>query len=73
MEASGQLLSIQEASTKNNGENTMATNGASTQVSSKALRRRNFFISGLMLRVLIALVISWLIVMAFFITNVVSH
>jgi len=36
-------------------------------------RRRYFIISGLAVRVLIALVISWLILMAFFVTNVASH
>jgi hypothetical protein len=35
--------------------------------------RRHFLISGLAVRVLIALVISWLIVMAFFVTTVASH
>ncbi len=51
----------------------MATNGITAQVSPKTSRRRNFFISNLMFRIIIALVISWLIVMAFFITNVISH
>ena len=36
-------------------------------------RRRYFPISGLALRLLIAFVISWLIVMAFFITGAVSR
>ncbi len=35
--------------------------------------RRNIYVSSLVIRVFIALVISWLIVMAFFITNVASH
>lgn len=52
----------------------MATNGVTTQVRpTTTVTRRSFPISGLLLRVLIALVISWLIVMAFFVTNVVSH
>ncbi len=51
----------------------MSTNGVSTQVQPAAMTRRQFPISGLLLRVLLALVISWLIVMAFFVTNVVSH
>jgi len=51
----------------------MSTNGVTTQVQPTAVARRYFPISGLLLRVLIALVISWLIVMAFFVTNVVSH
>jgi hypothetical protein len=36
-------------------------------------RRRYFVISGMAVRILIALVISWLIVMAFFVTTVASH
>jgi hypothetical protein len=51
-----------------NGEVYMSANGVST-----ATRRRNIYVSGLVIRVFIALVISWLIVMAFFITNVASH
>jgi len=35
--------------------------------------RRHTHVSGLAVRVLIALVISWLIVMAFFVTSVASH
>jgi hypothetical protein len=37
------------------------------------VRRKKFYVSSLMVRVLIALIISWLIVMAFFITNVASR
>lgn len=46
-----------------------------TQVSPTTLdkTRRKLYISGLMVRLLIALVISWLIIMAFFITNVASR
>lgn len=52
----------------------MATNGITTQVEqTTTVTRRHFPISGLLLRLLIALVISWLIIMAFFVTNVVSH
>jgi hypothetical protein len=46
----------------------MSTNGVSTTT-----RRRNIYVSGLVIRVFIAIVISWLIIMAFFITNVASH
>ena len=35
--------------------------------------RRHPMVSGLAVRILIALVISWLIVMAFFVTTVASH
>ncbi len=53
---------------------TMSTNGATTtQVSMGTSRRRNIYVSSLVIRVFIALLISWLIVMAFFITNVASH
>jgi hypothetical protein len=36
-------------------------------------QRRHPVVSGLAVRILIALVISWLIVMAFFVTTVASH
>ncbi len=54
----------------------MSTNGVTTatRVSTDAPRQqRNIYVSSLVIRVFIALVISWLIVMAFFITNVASH
>ena len=53
----------------------MSTNGVTTatQVTTNTPRRRNIYVSSLVIRVFIALVISWLIVMAFFITNVASH
>jgi len=53
----------------------MATNKVTAQKSTTTVisRRRQFFISGLAVRVLIALVISWLIIMAFFVTGAVSH
>jgi hypothetical protein len=47
----------------------MATNRATTSLP----RRRHLVVSGLAVRVLIALVISWLILMAFFVTTVASH
>jgi hypothetical protein len=49
------------------------TDSPRVTVDSTRPRRRNVFVSGLAVRVLIALVISWLIVMAFFITTVGSH
>jgi hypothetical protein len=58
------------------GENTMATNGIADQTKDTTPathRRRPLFISGLGLRLLIALVISWVIILAFFATGVVSH
>ncbi len=36
-------------------------------------QRRHPVVSGLAVRILIALVVSWLIVMAFFVTTVASH
>ncbi len=55
----------------------MTTNGitASIQVFTKSLsfRRGKFFLSGLPLRLLIALIVSWFIVMAFFVTGAISH
>ncbi|GAC1430265.1 MAG: hypothetical protein PVS3B3_17700 [Ktedonobacteraceae bacterium] len=52
----------------------MSTNGVTTatQVPTNT-PRRNIHISSLVIRVCIALMISWLIVLAFFITNVASH
>ncbi len=53
----------------------MATNRMTTSESTTTIldRRRHPVVSGLAVRVLIALVISWLIVMAFFVTSVASH
>ena len=45
---------------------------ATTVVDSRR-RRGNIYLTGLLIRLAIALVISWLIVMAFFVTNVASH
>jgi hypothetical protein len=53
----------------------MATNRVTTPSSEATSlpRRRHFVVSGLAVRVLIALVVSWLIIMAFFVTTVASH
>lgn len=54
----------------------MAMNGISSSISATAStssRRRKVIVSGLFVRLLIAFVISWLIVLAFFATSVVSH
>ena len=51
----------------------MSTSTKEIETSIAAARRRSFPLSGLALRLLIAFVISWLIVMAFFITGAVSH
>lgn len=52
----------------------MSTNGIDMQVPTPtALRRRHFRVSGLAIRLLIAFLISWLIILAFFATGAVSH
>lgn len=51
----------------------MSTSTKEIETQIVATRRRSFPITGLALRLLIAFVISWLIVMAFFITGAVSH
>ena len=54
----------------------MAMNGISSPVSTTAAaatRRPKVLVSGLFVRLLIAFIISWLIVLAFFATSVVSH
>ena len=48
----------------------MSTNGISTSVQNQ---RRSIPVSGVALRVLFAFIISWLIVLAFFVSSVVSH
>ncbi len=48
----------------------MPTNGIGAPVQT---RRRSLPISGLALRVLIAFIISWIIVLAFFVSGVISH
>jgi hypothetical protein len=41
--------------------------------SSTTTQRRRWYTSGLAIRMLIALAIAWLVVMAFFVTSVGSH
>lgn len=48
----------------------MSSNGISTNVHNQ---RRGFFVSGVALRLLFAFIISWLIILAFFVSGVVSH
>jgi hypothetical protein len=48
----------------------MSIDGISSRVQS---RRRSIIISGLALRILIAFIISWIIVLAFFISGAVSR
>ncbi len=47
-----------------------STKEIETQITS---RRRSFQLSGLALRLLIAFVISWLVIMAFFVSGAVSR
>ncbi|GAC1354837.1 MAG: hypothetical protein NVS4B11_25260 [Ktedonobacteraceae bacterium] len=52
----------------------MTSNGiTTTQEHTDTSRRRTIYVSSLVIRVFIALIISWLIVMMFFISNVASH
>ena len=53
----------------------MSTNGIGTQVQAVAIgsRRRRIINSGLALRLFIAFVISWLIILGFFVTGAVSR
>jgi hypothetical protein len=57
------------------GEIVMAMNGISAEVPAVQARTRRprIIVSGLALRILIAFILSWLIVLAFFATGVVSH
>jgi hypothetical protein len=48
----------------------MSTNGISTNVQNQ---RRSFPVSGMALRLIFAFLISWLIILAFFVSSVVSH
>jgi hypothetical protein len=52
----------------------MAINGINARVSTTSSQRRlSWLISGFAIRLLIAFVISWLIILAFFVSGVVSH
>ena len=48
----------------------MSTDGISSQIQ---VRRRSFPISGMALRMLVAFIISWIIILAFFASSVGSH
>jgi hypothetical protein len=48
----------------------MSTNGISTNVQNQ---RRNILVSSVALRLLFAFIISWMIILAFFVSSVVSH
>jgi len=48
----------------------MSTNGISTHVQNQ---RRHIPVSGVALRLVFAFIISWLIILAFFVSSVVSH
>lgn len=54
----------------------MTTNGinsAATSAVSAPRRRFGWLLSGIALRLLLAFIISWLIILVFFVTGVVSH
>ena len=53
----------------------MAANGINAQASTTAGGQRRFawLLSGVALRLLFAFIISWLIILAFFVSGVVSH
>lgn len=51
-------------------EECMSTNGAGAQMHT---RRRGPAVSSLAVRILIAFIISWIIVLAFFISGAISH
>ena len=52
----------------------MATNGIHARASTPVSQRRlSWLVSGIAIRLLIAFVISWLIILAFFVSGVVSH
>ena len=48
----------------------MSTNGAGAQIHT---RRRSLAASSLAVRILIAFIVSWIIVLAFFISGAISH
>jgi hypothetical protein len=48
----------------------MSTNGISTNLQNQ---RRSIPVSGIALRLVFAFIISWLIILAFFVSSVVSH
>jgi hypothetical protein len=56
-------------------EYVMATNGINAQVSTttRGQRRFSWLVSGIALRLLIAFLISWMILLVFFVSGVVSH
>ncbi len=53
----------------------MASNGinAQTHTTNGGQRRFSWLLSGIALRILIAFIISWMIILAFFVSGVISH
>ena len=53
----------------------MAMNGINAQASTTTgvQRRFTWLLSGIALRLLVAFIISWMIILAFFVSGVVSH
>jgi hypothetical protein len=58
-----------------NGVYDMATNGMNAQVrtTNGGQRRFSWLLSSIALRILIAFIISWMIILAFFVSGVISH
>ncbi len=53
----------------------MATNGINAQLrtTNGGQRRFGWLLSGIALRILIAFIMSWMIILAFFVSGVISH
>jgi hypothetical protein len=58
-----------------NGVYDMATNGINAQLrtTNGGQRRFAWLLSGVALRILIAFIMSWMIILAFFVSGVISH
>src|SRR5258708_33960742 len=58
-----------------NGVYDMATNGINAQLrtTNGGQRRFGWLLSGIALRILIAFIMSWMIILAFFVSGVISH
>jgi hypothetical protein len=58
-----------------NGVYDMATNGINAQLrtTNGGQRRFAWLLSGIALRILVAFIMSWMIILAFFVSGVISH
>ena len=69
---------LEEAPNEKTEDTAMATNGVNgvinpAQATTRAARRYSRLLSSVALRLAIAFLISWLIILAFFVSGVVSH